>query len=247
MLRSIKNLIGSSLSAKDGEVGRVHSFLFDCHDGAVRYLIVDTGRWLTGRQVLIPPKSLGRPDWQDRIFRVDLTKEQVRNSPAINTDIPLPRQREIELHRHYGWTPYWEPVHGLAVAPEHPSEPQSDQGTAVLVETPEESSLRSTEAVRGYRIHATDGQIGHVEDFILSDEDWVIRYLVVDTRQWLIGQSVLIAPEWVQDIDWQRREVRVNVPKKTIEDSPPYDPSAPVNREYEVQMYDYYGRPKYWA
>jgi hypothetical protein len=273
MLRSVDNLIGFSLGASDGEIGRVHSFLFDCGDWTIRYLVVDTGRWLPGRKVLIPSKMLDRADWQDRLFRVDLTKEQVRDSPQIDTEVPVSRQREVELHKHYGWVPYWGgspnakhrvwepgPLHGLAVAPEHPSQAPMDQGTAILLEAPEEgppnatdrvwepeSSLRSTRQVKGYHLHATDGQIGHVEDFIISDEDWVIRYLVVDTRSWLLGQSVLISPEWVKDIGWEEREVRVDVPKKTIEESPPYDPSAPVNREYEVRMYDYYGRPKYWA
>lgn len=249
MLRSVSNLVGFSLGAKDGEVGRVYSFLFDARSWAVRYFVVDTGRWWPGRKVLISPHAVDRPDWQDRVFHVNLTKEQVRNAPEIDVEKPVSRQRELELHRHYGWVPYWGPVHGLAVAPEHHAEAQTEQGqgTAVLVETPGESSLRSSREVTGYRIHATDGQIGHLEDLIISDEDWVIRYLVVDTRNRLSGKSVLISPEWVRDIGWEEHEVWVDVPKQTIEDSPPYDPSAPVNREYEMRIYDYYGRPKYWA
>ncbi len=250
MLRSVNNLEGFTLGAKDGEVGSVYSLLFDSGNWAVRYFVVDTGRWLPGRKVLIAPKALDRPDRQDRIFRVHLTKAQVRDSPRIDTEKPISRQREIELHQHYGWTPYWNPVHGLAVAPEHPGQApteQATQATAVLVETRDESSLRSTREVRGYHLHAADGRIGHVEDFIASDEDWVIRYLVVDTRKWRVGQSVLIAPEWVKDINWENRTVWVDVRRQTIEESPPYDPRAPVNREYEAQMYDYYGRPKYWT
>ncbi len=260
MLRSVNNLVGFSLGAKDGEIGRVYSFLFDARSWAVRYFVVDTGRWLPGRKVLISPNALDRPNWQDRVFPVNLSKEQVRDAPAIDVEKPIARQREIELHKHYGWVPYWGPIHGLAVAPEHPAEGQAEEArvpkpdesglgarSAVLVETPEESSLRSSRAVTGYRIHATDGQIGHVGDFILSDEDWIIRYLVVDTRNWLSGKSVLISPEWVRDIGWEEHEVWVDVPRQTIEDSPPYDPSAPVNREYEIRIYDYYGRPKYWA
>jgi hypothetical protein len=247
MLRSVNNLESFVLGATDGEIGRVHSFLFDSRDWTVRYLVADTGRWLPGRKVLIPPQVLGRPDAQDRLFRVDLTKEEVRNSPPIDADAPISRQREIELHRHYGWVPYWGPVHGLAVAPERPAQAETEPKTGVPVETPEESSLRSTRQIRGYHLHATDGPIGHLEDFIVSDDDWIIRYLVVDTRTWRVGQSVLIAPEWVRDIDWEKHEVWVDVRRQTIEESPPYDPSAPVNREYEVQVYDYYGRPKYWT
>lgn len=250
MLRSVNNLEGFTLSAKDGEVGSVYALLFDSGNWTVRYFMVDTGRWLPGRKVLIAPNALARPDWQDRIFRVHLTKVQVRDSPRIDPEKPVARQREIELHRHYGWTPYWNPIHGLAVAPEHSGETQTDQagqGPVVLVEAAEESNLRSTREVRGCHLHATDGRVGYVEDLIVGDEDWVIRYLVVDTRKWLVGRSVLIAPEWVKDIDWRNRTVWVDVPRQTIKECPPYDPAAPVNREYEVQMYDYYGRPKYWT
>jgi hypothetical protein len=249
MLRSVNNLVGFSLGAEDGEVGRVYSFLFETGTWAVRYLVVGTGHWLPGRKVLISPSAVDQPDWQGRVFHVNLSKEQVRSAPEIDVEKPVARQRELELHRHYGWVPYWGPVHGLAVAPEHCAEapPQQGQRTAILVETLGESNLRSSREVTGYRIHATDGPIGHLEDFIVSDEDWIIRYLVVDIRDWLSGKSVLISPEWVRDIAWEEREVWVDVPKQTIEDSPPYDPSAPVNREYEIRIYDYYGRPKYWA
>ncbi len=249
MLRSLNNLAGFSLGATEGEVGKVYSFLFEAPGWHVRYFVVDPGRWWRGRKVLISLNAVDQPDWQDRVFHVNLSKEQVRNAPEIDTEKPVARQRELELHRHYGWMPYWGPVHGLAVAPEHHGETPTEQGsgTAILVETPDESNLRSSREVTGYRIHATDGQIGHVADFIMSDEDWMIRYLVVDTRNWLSGKSVLISPEWVRDIGWEEHEVWVDVPKQTIEDSPPYDPSAPVNREYEIRIYDYYGRPKYWA
>jgi hypothetical protein len=247
MLRSVNNLAGFTLGAQDGEFGSVYSLLFDSVHWTVRYFVVDTGRWLPGRRVLIPPSALDRPDWQDRIFPVHLTKAQICDSPEVDTDKPISRQREIELYRHYGWTPYWSPIHGLAVAPERAGEAQSERGTAIPVETPDESALRSTRDVRGYHLRATDGRIGHVEDFIISDEDWVIRYLVVDTGNWLPGRRVLVAPEWVKDIDWENRTVWVDVRKQTVEESPPYDPGAPVNREYETQMYDYYGRPKYWT
>jgi hypothetical protein len=247
MLRSVNNLEGFTLGARDGEIGSVYSLIFESGSWAIRYFIVDTGRWLPGRKVLISPDALERPDWQDRVFHVNLTKEQVRNAPDVDMDMPVSRQRELELRRYYGWTPYWGPVHGLGTVPESYPQTQPEPETAILVESPGESNLRSTREIRGYHIHATDGQIGHVEDFIVSDQEWIIRYLVVDTRNWLPGKSVLISPEWVRDIDWEQHEVWVDVPRQTIENSPPYDPAAPVNRDYEDRMYDYYGRPKYWA
>lgn len=245
MLRSIKNLTGATIGARDGEIGKVNSFLFDSESWVIRYLVVDTGKWLPGRKVLIAPMALGQPDWQSRVFPVNLTKEQIRNSPDIDTDKPVSRQREAELHTYYDWAPYWGTGYGIALPPGHRVE--ADRG-AVALETAEQGDphLQSTREVRGYHIHATDGEIGHVEDFIVSDEEWVIRYLVVDTGNWLPGRKVLIAPEWVRDIGWDEQEVWVDVAKESIENSPPYDETDPVNREYETQMYDYYGRPKYW-
>ncbi|OHB64482.1 MAG: hypothetical protein A2Y77_07255 [Planctomycetes bacterium RBG_13_62_9] len=244
MLRSVRSLRGFGIGARDGVVGKAHCLLFDDGSWAVRYLVVDTGGWLPGRKVLIAATALERPDWHARIFPVGLTRRQIENSPDIDTDKPVSRQREIELHDYYNWVPYWGTAYGAgAVAavplPKPPGEvKQAAEG---------DSHLRSTREVAGYRIHATDGAIGHVEDFIVSEEDWVIRYLVVDTRNWLPGRSVLISPEWVREIGWEEQQVWVDVSRQAIEDSPPYDASAPVNREYEVQMYDYYGRPKYWA
>ncbi len=245
MLRSIKNLTGATVGARDGEIGKVHSFLFDSESWVIRYLVVDTGKWLPGRKVLIAPTALGTPDWQSRVFPVNLTKEQVRDSPDINTDKPVSRQREAELRKYYDWAPYWGVGYGLGLPPGHYV--QADRGAVAVESAQGDPHLHGTREVRGYRIRATDGEIGHVEDFIVSDEEWAVRYLVVDTGNWLPGRSVLISPQWVQDIGWDEREVWVDVTRETVENSPPYNATDPVNREYETQMYDYYGRPKYWT
>jgi len=243
MLRSVNSLRKFSIGAKDGEIGQAHSFLFDGHTWAVRYLVVNTGKWLPGRKVLITPGALGQPDARGHVFPVDLTREQVKNSPDIDVDKPVSRQREAELHRYYDWTPYWGFGYGAGGPMVQP--PMVDR--AAIKEAAEgDPNLRSTREVRGYRIHATDGEIGHVDDFVVSDEDWVIRYLVVDVRNWLPGRSVLISPEWVENIGWEEREVWVSVCRQAIKDSPPYDPPAPVSREYETQIYDYYRRTRYW-
>ncbi|MBN1360452.1 MAG: hypothetical protein JW993_07665 [Sedimentisphaerales bacterium] len=244
MLRSLKGLSDFSIGATDEEIGKVHSFLFDSKTWVIRYLVADTGRWLPGRKVLIAVSALGQPNWEGRVFPVSLTKEQVKKAPGIDTDKPVSRQREIELHQYYSWAPYWAgygvPLGGTPVSP--PVDPEEAKEAAKG-----DPSLRSTREVKGYYIHAADGQIGHVEDFIAGDEDWVIRYLVVDTRNWLPGRSVLVSPQWVRQVSWDRQEVVVDAAKETVKNCPTYNPSAPVNREYEIQLYDYYGRPKYWV
>lgn len=244
MLRSIKNLTGVGIRALDGEIGKVYSFFFEDTNWTIRYLVVDTGKWLPGRKVLIAPTALGRPDWQGNVFPVNLTKDQVRSSPDIDTDKPVSRQREAELRKYYDWAPYWGVGYGLDLPAGQYVE--ADRG-AVAVETAQgDSHLRSTKEVRGYRIHAVDGEIGRVDDFLVGDDEWVIRYLVVDVGGWLSGRSVLISPDWVRDIGWDEREVWVDVAKAQIEDSPAYDPADPIDRQYENRMYDYYGRTRYW-
>jgi len=109
-----------------------------------------------------------------------------------------------------------------------------------------DNHLRSVNEVRGYRIQATDNEIGHVEDFIMDDESWAIRYMVVDTLNWLPGRKVLVSPMWITTISWTDRKVAVGMNREQIKDCPEYDPAIPVNREYEEQLYDFYGRPKYW-
>jgi len=243
----MENLRGYAIGATDGEIGSVYSFFFDSQDWTVRYVVADTGKWLPGRKVLIAPSALGPLDREDRIAHVNLTKEQVKNSPDIDTERPVSRQREAELYTHYGWTPYWGTGYGMgSVPPAGYPQTQADQQAAVLEAEQPETTLRSTREVHGYRIRATDDEIGHVDDFLVDDRDWVIRYLVVDTGHWLPGRKVLIPPDWVTDVRWEERHVWVNVPRQAIEDSPPYDPSQPLDRRYEEQMHGHYGRSGYW-
>jgi sporulation protein YlmC with PRC-barrel domain len=106
--------------------------------------------------------------------------------------------------------------------------------------------LRSVREVTGYHIQGTDGEIGHVDDLIVDDTTWAIRYLVIDTRNWWLDRKVLVAPHWADRISWDVRKVYVNLKREQVKHSPEWHPDAPVNREYEARLYDYYGRPTYW-
>jgi hypothetical protein len=238
MLRSLKELFGYTIRAMDGEIGNVHNFYFDDQSWTVRYLVVDTGGWLSGQRVLISPQALGHPEWEKKEFPVTLTQEQVEHAPHIDTDKPVSRQMEQELYGYYGWAPYWNTAAPLVTIPKFVDTDDKEVG---------DPHLRSVRTITGYHIKVTDGEIGHVDDFIASDEDWVIRYMIVDTRNWLPGKRVLVAPTWVDGVGWAERKVHVGLSRNTVKDSPEFDPSAPVNREYELRLYDYYGRPKYWA
>jgi uncharacterized protein YrrD len=250
MLRSEKEMRGYTIRATDGDIGKVHELYFDDLAWIVRYLVVDTGNWLPGRKVLLWPGVLGQPDWGTRSLPVGLTKEQVEHSPDISADAPVSRQMEIDLHTYYGWTPYWRsglPPMGLGAAAAAEMIARTETETEEGGEQESDPHLRSTREVTGYHIQARDGEIGHVDDLIVEDESWFIRYLVIDTRNWLPGRKVLVAPAWAEQVNWVERMVYLDLSRETVEKSPEFDPSMPVNREYEVRLYDYYGRPKYWV
>jgi uncharacterized protein YrrD len=250
MLRSINSLVGYAIRATDGDLGRVDEFYFDDETWTIRYLVVETGTWLSGRKVLLSPVALGEPDWESRTFAANLTMEQVRNSPHIDTDKPVFRQHEMELSGYYAWPMYWGSQYSSSTrygtAPSGPqlymkAEPEDE---ASAPESHDDPHLRSTRSVAGYHVAANDGAIGHVEDYVTDDQSWLLRFLVVDTHNWLPGgRRVLIAPEWIRSVEWGESKVLVDLSREQIEGSPEFDPRQPVSVDYEGQLHDYYGRP----
>jgi hypothetical protein len=246
MLLSTKRMLGFRVNAADGASGTVQDFYFDDGHWTIRYLVVSTGSWLSGRSVLISPAALGTPDGQAQVIPVTLSAEQVCSSPDIGAHPPVSRQQEQQLGLHYGWPPYWDSsISPLAMATLL-MPPESANPTETAGQNRGDPHLRSVAEVGKYRIFAKDGPIGHVVDFLTETDDWVIRYVVVDTRNWLPGRKVLISPAWVRRVDWSEALVHIDLDRKQIEASPEFDPTALVNREYETRLYDYYGRPAYW-
>jgi hypothetical protein len=252
MLRNLKQIEGRALRARGGVIGGVKDVFFDDHQWHVRYLVVETGAWLKKREVLISPSVLGPVDWGQQSFPDALTRDQVRYSPSVDTAKPVSRQHEEALRQYYSWPAYWGPVlaEGGMVEPlttpipaGNSAEPGYTDGEAPLRR--QDPFLRSAKDTLNYHIEARDGAIGHVEEFLFDDEAWRVRYLVIDTRNWLPGKKVIIAPEWIRDVSWEQRRVFVDLTREAIEGSPPYDASAPWNHAYSVQLHDYYGRPRY--
>lgn len=248
MLRSFKELIDYVLAADDGHIGRCRDFLFDDRRWTVRYMVADTGKWIPNKKVLISPISLGEPDWASKLFRVNLTRKQIEQSPDIDSDAPVSREYETSLIEHFGFPPYWVGG-GLWGAAAVPNAMIPLKGATLATDDraqEPEHSLRSVSQVTGYYIEAKDGDIGHVEDFIVNDDTWAIQYIVVDTRNLLPGKKVLVAPDWVKEVRWSDNRMAVDLTREQIEQSPKYDPNAPINREFEERLYDFHGRPKYW-
>lgn len=238
MLRDLKTLRGFALNAGDGEIGSVRDLFFDDVDWAIRYLVVDAGPWLTGRTVLIAPKFLGLPDDTTRTIPVALTRSKVEGSPSIDTHKPVTRQHEAEYLGYYGLPYYWaDPIMGGI----YPTAPYFSPETETHSKEPKgDPNLQSSRDVTGFPIRASDGELGHVQDFVFDDEGWTIRYLVVDTTNWWPGGLVLVSLAWIEHIDWKTREVRIALPRETLRQAPPYDPSSPITLEYQARLFGYY-------
>ena len=246
LLRSMNNLRGYVLHAQDGEIGKCRDFLFDDKVWTVRYMVADTRKWLPGRKVLVSPIVVGNADTAARTLDVALTREQIRTSPPLDEDAPVSRKYELAFNRHYQLMPYWAGTglwgmhaHPASLLPGGTTMPQEDP-----VEQIEASNLRSVGEVIGYHIQARDTDIGHIEDFIVDPASWTVRYLVIDTRNWLPGSKhVTILPSWADLVDWKRRAVVVGLTSDQIRNSPEFDPSPPINREPEQRIQDDDERP----
>lgn len=267
MIRLSKDLQALSIVATDGEIGAVKDFYFDDDSWAIRYLVVDAGSWLSSRKVLITPIAAGVPDWDKQQLPVSLTREQVKNSPHIDTDKPVTRQHESDYLDYYRYPYYWGGM-GLWGVGGYPNLLlPGDAGGDAAIATPAEAAaqaqaqadvrerqierendphLRSCKAVAGYHIEASDGEIGHVQGFLVDDESWAIRYLVVSTSNWWLGHDVLVAPQWIKRVSWTESAVQVNLTRDALQNAPAYDSAAPLSREMEVAVFAHYGRAGYW-
>ncbi|HKY09401.1 MAG TPA: PRC-barrel domain-containing protein [Candidatus Binatia bacterium] len=246
MLRRMKDLKGFAIAAKDGDIGAASDFIFDDKNWTVRYVVVDTNPWLPGGKVLISPIITGQADWENKKLPVLLTRKQVKNSPNIRMEEELSAQDEVKYYDHYGWPYYWvgTEMWGPVTVPQDLLDKEVDRKIARTHQA-NQSRLRSMQEVRSYTIQATDGEVGEVDDFIIDDEPWVIRYMVVDTGNWLPAKKVVVAPTWISHVDWKNSKVHVNLSRETIKAAPEFEADQ-IGREYEQALYKHYGQETYW-
>jgi hypothetical protein len=264
MLRNLKDFEHYKISATDGEIGQVKDFYVDDDSWVVRYLVVDAGSWLKSRKVLISPVSVMRPDWLAHTLRVSISRDQVKQSPDIDTHQPVSRQNEEQVLGFYGYPYYWQgtgmwgdDLYPYALSPAYAgprvsrAEPERQLEAYLRDERTrhrnDDPHLRSSREITGYDIHATDGDIGHVSGFLVDDETWAIRYLIVDTSNWWVGHKVLVAPPWIQGVNWGERSVTVDLSREAIRNAPPYDLKSDWQRDDELGLYAHHGRRGYWA
>jgi len=269
MLRNLKDLENYKIAATDGEIGHVKDFYFEDDHWVVRYLVVESGSWLSSRKVLISPICVDQPRWFERTLPVSITQAQVKSSPVIDTDQPVSRQNEEQLLGYYGHPAYWggaglwgESLYPYALVPGYVglgmgldradgAERDRDMEAHLRNERArhrnDDPHLRSCNAVQGYRIHATDGEIGHVAGYLADDETWAIRYLVIDTSNWWLGHKVLVAPRWIKGVHWSDQSVSVDLSREAIKQAPSYDAELGWGREQEQGLYGHHGRTGYWG
>ncbi len=245
MLIKAKELHGFKLMGLDGEMGSVSQFYFDDKYWTIRYLIADMGGWLGGRQILISPYSLINVNKVSKNIDVNLTKKQIEDSPSLDIDKPVSLQYEIDFNLYYGSPTYWDGSYMWGYYPYLEKDPKKWKGLAKH-EKNWDPQLRSTAFVSGYYIEAVDGDIGHLSDFIIDDQTWAIRYIIVDTKNWWPGKKVLIAPDWIKSISWLKSNIIINLSRENIKLAPEYTEESLLDRDYETKIHGHYNKQGYW-
>jgi len=246
MLRSLSSLKSVAIADREGELGAVGDILFDDGGWTIRYLVVDDGGPVPDNAHIIPPIAIDEDSRTDEQITLALTRRQVRNSLTLAENEPVSRQQEEKIHSYFGWQPYW--TEDIPEERESPPVPQGDQMTgdrqaeSVPQDEPEGTPhLRSGREIIGYHVEANGGLFGLVYDLILYDETWVIRYVVLDAGDEGIDRKLLLAAALIDSIRFDEYAVFIDLEADRIAGSPEYDPTVPLNEEYEEVLQDYFG------
>ncbi len=257
MLRKLSVLKGYQVNGKDNDFGKVKDLYFDQKEWILRYIVVDTGNWLIDEKTLISTDSFANIDHVHEKIEVELTTEELERGPSLKKNKPVSKVMEERLTKHFNWPLYWtgygtnQVVAPAAMQPgyvirknplDFDYQPTEQNTNEEIIKT----NLRSFNEVTGYHIQANDGEIGHLENLFAEEESWIIRYLLIDTRNWLPGKDVVIAPEWIKNISWNKEKIIINKDQATIKNAPEYNPDIPIDRKYENEIYEHYNELKYW-
>lgn len=236
---AVTALRGDVVSGTDGRIGTIKDFLFVDDRWRIRWLVVDTGTWLPGRKILIHPSAIEDIDLEQDEVTTSLTKQQVEGSPGVRDGQSVSADVEARLLDYYGWDRDW----GTSLFAPATREPPAVPGA--IGKAVEDPHLRSFEAITRCKLRATDGEIGRAEDFLIDRAGWNIRYLIVSTGVWLLSKDVLLAPYAVSSIDWLNHEIVLNVTRKQLEESPPWDPVTFIDEVYAQKLHRHYNWPSY--
>lgn len=227
MLHRFHDLRGREVYGPDGLLGTLADLYFDDHVWQVRYAVVDTGGWFRRRHVLVATDALERPGEDRHRINCSLTREQFQQSPDVSERPTISHDEESRYREFFGWPRYWggfTSASTFGLTPERVAFAELQAEKQGQMAGARRSRLRSMHDVRGYDIAASDGPIGHVDDFIVDDESWIIRDLVVDTHTLLPGKCVLIEPEAIEAVEWIEGDVVVKLSQGDIRSRPEYKP-----------------------
>lgn len=218
MLHSLNELLGYQLNSLDGEIGRCKDFLFDDNGWVVRYMVVDTHKFLPlGKKVLISPISFAFPKSTDKGIPVNLSRQAIEHSPPLDEHQPISREYEIEFFKYYGYAYYWTGP-GLWGTSQDPAYLADAKRLENADEMGSGGYLRSIKEVSDYNVQATDDVFGHVKDFIINDASWSIPFLLIDTGSWLqSGKKVLVPTAKVKAVEWLGRDVSLSLNRFDVE------------------------------
>ncbi|WP_054635235.1 PRC-barrel domain-containing protein [Thalassobacillus sp. C254] len=258
MLFPAKDLVRFSIEATDGDIGKVDDLFFEEDNWTVRYMVVNTNPWLPGGKVLISPISIESVDLSEGVVRVDLTKDQIKDAPDIDSSEAISRQKEEEYHQYYGFSYYW-PFAGYwghhAYARDLASLGSDDLANKVKEQDTEENEqegpkLRSAKELTGdwtgYNIVAYEEAAGNVSNLLIEDKTWKVRYMVVSSSKMFSSKEVLLSTDWVNEVDWVNGDIHMNVNKEEIEQAPDYETGNPVERSFEEDLYSHFKKENYW-
>lgn len=252
MLSSVKLLKNYKLNSLDGEIGKVKDLYFDDQYWTIRYLVVDTGSWLSSRKVLISTHSIVSINKEEAFISINLSKSQIENSPPLESDMPVSRQYQERLSAYFEYPLYWGGILskgiGFKISGSLVPLPVIEEAdnNAVMDEEKWDPHLQSFNYVRSYHIQTNDDSIGHINDFIIDDKNRKILYLVMDTHNWFPGKKILLSSEWIESINWNKSIIIVNFSSEQIKHAKAYDDECIIDRDYEISLYKYYHRKGYW-
>jgi sporulation protein YlmC with PRC-barrel domain len=254
-----KKLIGDPVDSKNGSIGALKDFLFDDRSWRIRYAVVDTSFWLPNRKVVLAPSSFSAHGLSsDGHLRVDLTKEQIEDSPKLEENLPISRQHESSLHSYFGWTPYWASMGPIAFP--YADAPLSAAGVPYPINTAPEhvvhtdwaylkkereknfdGHLRSLNEILGYKICTHDEEkFGQIENAIIDEKNWLVIDLIFNTHRWLPGgKEFVCSPLFVKKMDIKSKELHIQHDKDTILEAPELDFET-YGSEYRKLLVEHY-------
>lgn len=207
MLAFVSELRECRIEALDGEMGKVQDLFFDDRHWAVRYVLIDTGKILPGKKVMLSPASFDNLDIEEKRLHVHYDKEKIRKSPDVSETVSMTNEHETQLADYYGWSKYWLDnmmwgIGGSPIAEKIEEMHPPNLNREVDLPTSAEYSLRSAREAKGVRVHANDGRLGEVMDAIFDTRNWAVQSLVVKiTHQPELG-LMLLSPNELSGAEW---------------------------------------------